>query len=113
MLTTDLPLLDTDGHHARRDRHDRRAPRHRRHRRRRPRRVEGVLTAGDLSRLIERDTNIMATPARDRHDAQSQDRRQRRAGERGRVSHGAIRHHVNAGRRRRQARVAASFIFTI
>jgi arabinose-5-phosphate isomerase len=29
------------------------------------RRVSGVLTAGDLSRMIERDTNIMATPIRD------------------------------------------------
>jgi arabinose-5-phosphate isomerase len=29
------------------------------------RRVEGVLTAGDLSRLIEREANIMETPVRD------------------------------------------------
>lgn len=28
------------------------------------RRVEGVVTAGDLSRMIERDTNIMSTPVR-------------------------------------------------
>lgn len=63
MLTTDLPLLDTDA--TMRDAIVMIAER-------RgiavmvddERRVEGLLTAGDLSRLIERDTNIVTTPAR-------------------------------------------------
>jgi arabinose-5-phosphate isomerase len=63
MLTTDLPLLDTEA--TMRDAIVMIAERRglavivdeERH-------VEGLLTAGDLSRLIERDTNIVATPAR-------------------------------------------------
>jgi arabinose-5-phosphate isomerase len=64
MLTTDLPLLDTEA--TMRDAIVMIAERRgiavivddERH-------VEGLLTAGDLSRLIERDTNLVATPARD------------------------------------------------
>ena len=64
MLTTELPLLDTNA--TMRDAIVMIAER-------RgiavivetDRRVSGVLTAGDLSRMIERDTNIMATPVRD------------------------------------------------
>jgi arabinose-5-phosphate isomerase len=64
MLTTDLPLLDTGA--AMREAIVMIA-------KRRgiavvvddDRRVEGVLTAGDLSRMVERNANVMETPVRD------------------------------------------------
>ena len=60
------------------------------------RRLHGVLTAGDLTRLMEHETDIFTDAGGADDDAHPAQRAARRAGERGGVSHGDPRHHGHA-----------------
>ena len=63
--------------------------------------VAGVITTGDLSRLMEHEENVFPIPGLESHESDSKGRARRRARQRGSLPDGDVRHRRDAGSERR------------